>query len=352
MPLPAHQDDEVSLFAIATVLIRNRRRILLWSLLGGLIALVAVLQRPRLYTASMSFVPQGTDATRSGLAALAGQLGLSAPSGNYSQQPEFYLNLLPSRELLLPIVRNTFTVAERGGASVAFYDLFRVPGPPGPAQEEAAVKKLRGMIKTSQLRNTGIIRVAVATQLPSVSLRISEMLVAGLNEYNLRSRQGQAAAERRFVEGRLQIARDSLRAAEDRLQDFLTRNKSGITTSPHLISSSQRLERDVASKTTIVTALTQEYEDVRIREVRDTPTITIVESPAVSTLPEPRRRVMSVLLGLLFGGGVGMVFVLIRAAAANRRRVNDPDAAEFFGALDQSKEQILRRLPLPRRGQS
>jgi uncharacterized protein involved in exopolysaccharide biosynthesis len=351
-PLAAPQDDEISLFAIATVLLRNRWRIVRWAIVGALIALAAVFTRPKLYTASMSFVPQGADAARSSLASLAGQFGIATPSGNYSQQPEFYINLLASRELLLPIARDTFAVGEKGGTRMTFFELFEIRGAPGPAREEAAVKALRGMIKTSQIRNAGIIRANVATKWPSVSFRISESLLDGLNAYNLRSRQGQAAAERRFVEGRLGIAKDSLRAAEDRLQDFLARNKSGINTSPHLNSALQRLERDVSSRTTIVTSLTQDYEDVRIREVRDTPTITVVESPSVSTIPAPRRRAMSTLLGLILGAGAGIVYVLVRAVAASRKSLNDPDAVEFFGALEQSKEQILRRLPLPRRAQS
>ena len=341
-------DDEISLFAVATVLIRNRWRIARWTMLGGMVAFFAVFQKPRLYSASMAFAPQGADAGRSSLASLAGQFGLSAPAGgDYTQQPEFYVNLIPSREILLPIVRDTFVLAEKQNRHVSFMELFEIQGG-GAAQEEAAIKKLRGFVKTGPVRGTGIVRVSVATEWPSVSQKISESLLDGLNEYNLRSRQRTASAERRFVETRLDEARDSLRAAEDRLQEFLDRNKSGINTSPSLSSTHQRLERQVSLRNAVVTTLNQQYEETRIREVRDTPTIAVVESPTTSTVPEPRRRAMSVVLGLVLGGVIGMVMVLIGAASRSGRSLNDPSAAEFFAELDRSKD-TLKRLARPHR---
>lgn len=319
-------------------------------LLGGIVAFLAVFQKPRLYSASMAFAPQGADATRSGLASLAGQFGLSSPvGGDYSAQPEFYVNLLQSREILLPIVRDTFVVAEAGNRRVSFMKLFGISDS-GAAQEETGIKKLRGLLKTNPVRGTGIVRVTVATEWPSVSQGISEALLLGLDTYNMRSRQHSASNERRFIENRLHEARDSLRAVEDRLQAFLDRNKGGINTSPSLMAAYQRLERDVAMKNAVATTLTQQHEETRIREVRDTPTIVVVESPSTSTIPEPRRRVTRVLLGVVIGGVVGIVLVLIGAVSASAWSLRDPHAVEFFAELDRPKQQLLEQVQRFRRG--
>ncbi len=348
-------DEQISLFAIGTVLVRSWRRIVRWALIGGAIALAAVITKPKLFPASLAFVPQGGDAARSGLASLAGQFGISAPTGNPVQQPDFFLALLQSREILAPVVLDTFVVQEDGQSGVAFYDLFRIDGSSPANRLENGLKKLRSRVHPSVVKSAGIVRVVVRTEWPSVSLQISQSLLEGVNAYNLRTRQSQAAAERKFVEGRLNDAKDSLRAAEDRLQEFLAGNRAGINgfiNSPHLNSAYQRYEREVGARMTIVTSLTQEYEETRIREVRDTPTITVFESPSVATTPDPRRRVITVLVGMLVGAGIGAVLALVFAAVSRRRSLRDPEADEFFGVLSDSKNALLRRLPVPRQGQT
>ena len=344
------QDEEISLFAVGTALIRSWRRLVGWTLAGGLLALALVIGKPNLYSATLTFLPQGGDPGRSGLAALAGQFGIPTPTSSPAQQPEFYLVLLQSRVILAPIVVDTFAVPELGQRRLAFVDLLDIQGSSPENRLEKGVKALQKTITTAVVKNASIVRVTVRTRWPSVSLHASQLLLEAINSYNLRMSQSQASAERKFVEGRLEIAKDSLRFAEDRLQDFLSANRSGVSSSPQLNSASQRLERDVGAKTAIMTGLAQEYENVRIREVRDTPTITVVESPSVSTTPEPRGRTLSVLLGLILGAGFGTALALVSATIARRRSLRDPAADEFFGVLGASKDSLLRRLAL--RGRS
>lgn len=336
-------DKQLSLFAIGTVLVRSRWRIARWAVMGGVIAAVAAFTKPTLYSGTFAFVPQGSDAARSGLVSLAGQLGLSTPVGTASQQPDFYVALLQSRELLVPILLDSFIVEEDSGRNAALLDMLNVRGKSPANRVENGVKKLRGRLTTSVTRSAGIIRVSIRTEWRSVSLAISRRLLDGVNEYNVRARQGQASAERKFVEGRLSDAKDSLRAAEERLAVFLTANRGGIQTSPHLSSAWQRFEREVASKTTLVTGLMTESEETRIREVRDTPTIAVFESPSAATIPDPRRRVVTAALGVVLGTGLGVVLALFGAAIRWRRSINDPDADAFFDALNESKDALLRR---------
>ena len=343
-------NEQTSLFTIATVLVRNSWRILGWAIVGGLVALAMVITKPKLYPASFAFVPEGSD--QGGLASLAGQFGISAPFGNQAKQPEFYLALMQSREILAPIVLDTFVVRETGGRPVQFLDLFEIRGSPPSKRLENGLQKLRARTNPSVVRTAGIVRVVVRTEWPSVSLAISQSLLSAVNAYNLRTRQSQASAERKFVEGRLAEAGSALAIVENQLEDFLARNRSGINSSPALHSEWQRIERDVAAKTTILTNLRQEYEDARIREVRDTPTITVFESPAVSPTPEPRGRLGAVLLGLLLGGALGTIVSLTSAILSRRRSLADPDADEFFGALTKWKSSALSRLAIARRRQS
>ncbi len=158
----------------------------------------------------------------------------------------------------------------------------------------------------------------MASRWPSVSLAISTALVTGVNDFNQRTRQGQAAAERKFVEGRLAIAGSDLRTAEDRLEGFLRTNRQ-FASSPDLTFQRDRLQRDLSLKQQVFNSLTQSYEEVRIREVRDTPVITVIEPPAVPTLPQPRGRLLTVLIGLILGGFVGWIIALVSETIRLRR---------------------------------
>lgn len=318
------RDDELSLFAITAILLRNWRRILLGALVGALLALPFALMKPTLYAASFGFIPQSGEAVPSGLSSLAGQFGLSAPGGNPAQRPEFYLTLVPSRELLVPIVQDTLTVPEEGNRRMAVLDLLGVPEGAPHTRLDEGIDMMRLKIETMVIKNGGIVRVYVRTKWPSVSRRISERLLEGVNAFNLRQRQTQATEELRFVQGLLEAAQDSQRMAEDRIQRFLSGNRAGIATSPQLSSTLRRLERDADARTSYVTSLAQQRLDVSTRRSRDTPTITVFESPWVSSIPEPRRRVMTVLTGFFFGGMTAAIVALVAAMFARRRHLMEP----------------------------
>jgi uncharacterized protein involved in exopolysaccharide biosynthesis len=335
--------DEISLFALGTALLRSRWRIARWTLAGGIITALLVAGRPRLYSAHASFVPQGNDGQRAGLTNLAGQFGINIPipvSGTQAVSPEFYLNLLTSPLLLRPIVRDTFVVEEMGGQRLAFLDLFRIEDGTPKYREEQGVKRLSDIVKPGIQKSTGIVEVSAATKWPSVSLAIVNRLLAGVNDYNQRARQGQAAAERKFLEGRLTQAGDDLRVAEDRLVAFLRTNRQ-ITNSPQLTFEQERLQREVTLRQQVVSALTQAYEDARLREVRDTPVITVFEQPTVPSLPLPRGRVARVLLGLVVGAFVGILLTLLGELLARRRQDGLAEAHQLERELIAVKGEVL-----------
>lgn len=333
------RDEEISLFAVGTMLLRNRWRIVRWALAGGVLATLLVLFNPAKYTASASFIPQGTDVSRSGLASLAGQFGLALPTSQ-TLSPDFYAQLLRARTLLLPIARDTFSVAELGGSKLRLYDLLKIRGASPAQRDEKTVKQLEKIVATSVGKTTGIVGFSVTTRWPSVSLGIATRMVTAVDQFNQRTRQGQAASERKFVEGRQTVAGSELRAAEDRLQSFLQNNREWAR-SPELSFQHDRLLRDVNLQQQVFTSLTQSLEEVRIREVRDTPVITIVEPPSVEILPESQRRVLYVLFGLFLGGFVGSLVTFGSGAMQRRRQEGDAEVEEFAGTLSEVKGGML-----------
>jgi tyrosine-protein kinase Etk/Wzc len=341
--------EDVSLLALGTTLVRSRWRILRWMLIGGVVAAVVILPRARTYLASASFTSEGNEANRSSLEALAGQIGIAIPTGSQSLSPDFYLGLLRSRVVLLQIARDTVSVLEQGGKRVPILDLLKIPSGPVPRREEMGVTALQRLLSVSVAKATGVVAFSIATRWRSVSLAIVTALLDGVNQYNERTRQGQATAERKFIEGRLSLATSELRDAENRLAEFLNTNRN-FASSPNLVLDRDRLQRDLALRQQVFTTMTQAYEEARIREVRDTPVIAVFEPPFAPTVPQPRGLIIGTLLGLFLGGLIGALLSLTSGLVRRRQESGSTDAEEFANALKEAKVQLLGGMRRFRRG--
>jgi uncharacterized protein involved in exopolysaccharide biosynthesis len=339
---PAPQN--LSLYEAATALVIGRWRIVRWAVAGAVLGALSVVTKPALYVAATSFVAQGTESSRSGLASLAGQFGVSiAGTGDQSQSPDFYVALLRTRALLVPITHDTFVVAEEAGARKPFSELFNIRTASAPALEEAGVKVLRDLVSPGVSKSTGVVDVSVRTRWPSVSHAIVTRLVAGLNDFNSRTRQTQAREERRFVESLLAKATDSLEAHEASLARFEEANKVWDV-APALRQAHDRLIRAIASQQALVTSLRESNEQARIREVRDTPAITVIDSPWVATTPDPRGRLTRVILAGLLGGAIGVGMVLLSAMLSSQRAAGGGELAALNAAFADARSDFRRLL--------
>ena len=311
------QDESVSLLWMIAVLVRDRRVMLAFTAAGMILGIALALLRPKAYTSVFSFLPQtGQEQTPGGLANLAGQFGISLGSfGSLLQSPQFYADLLVTREVLTPIAQDSFDVWGGATTRVPLPEFLHVRGKDAPAVLENTIRALRRDVISAPIasRTTGIVTVRVRTRSARASQEIAERLLDGLNHFNLVARQSQAREERRFTEERLAEARVSLRTGEDSLERFLTSNRE-FALSPALTFERDRLEREVVFEQQIVTSLAQRYEEDRIREVRETPVITVIDRPNLAALPDRRLRGVILGLGMVAGIFVGVLTVMARDA--------------------------------------
>ena len=175
---------------------------------------------------------------------------------------------------------------------------------------------------------TGVVTLEVEAPAADLAEQLVRHALDLVNAFNLRTRQSQAAAEREFVENRADEAQRDLRAAEDRLQGFLTANRT-YTSSPQLQFQYGRLERDLQMRQDVYSKLVQAYEQARIDEVRNTPVITIVEAPIRPVKPDSRRLVLKALLALFLGGFAGILIALYRQAMLRTSDESPDQYAEF-----------------------
>ncbi len=148
-----------------------------------------------------------------------------------------------------------------------------------------------------------------------------------VNLFNLNRRQGEASAQRVFIEKRVADAQSELRQAEENLQSFLTLNRE--FRSPSLQLEFDRLNRVVTMRQQLYTSLAQAYETAKIEEVRDLPVITVIEPPELPIEPTAHGGTRRTLLGLLIGGLAGVLLAFARDRMATNRERQTDDFVEF-----------------------
>jgi uncharacterized protein involved in exopolysaccharide biosynthesis len=311
---------EVSLVSLLTVLLRRRRVVIGIPL--GLLALAVALHvlRGRTYVAVSSFLPETERAVPAGLSGLAAQFGLSLPTSSSGESVDFYVELTRSPELLRGLAAHWFVVQahpdDPDTLRGTLYDLLRIRGSTRTTREQAAVNTLRRIVVARPERRTGMVVVETRAPWPGLAEAMNSVLLEQISDFNLRRRQSRAAAERRFIEGRVEQAGTELQAAEAALADFLRRN-ARYEQSPDLVVLHGRLQRRIDLQQQVYTGLVQAYEQARIEEVRNTPVITVVEPPQ-GTGKVAGSLGRSLMLALVVGGLIGVGAALLGEHLADR----------------------------------
>lgn len=332
------RDDEVSLWEVLAVLLRRRGTIVAITVVVAVAAGAFAHFRPITYTTSASFRPQGSEASNSQLLALANQFGVNVGGASGDEaSPAFYQELLTSRELLRRASDEPYSVG--GVGPVRLKDLLEVEQDTEAQRDEEVIRWLREeAVSVSTGRETGTVTISVTTEWPDLSKAVAEKLLEEVSRFNLETRQSQAATERAFIEARVQAAQADLDAAEERLRLFLEANRQWAN-SPLLSFRHDGLMREVTLRQSVLTTLIQSYEQARISEVRDTPVITVLQSPYVPPRADARGRVLAVAIGLVLGGMLGIVAAFL-VDAFRRPDTDDPARRDFQETWEAARRSI------------
>ncbi|MBM4184052.1 MAG: hypothetical protein FJ207_07465 [Gemmatimonadetes bacterium] len=333
------REDDFTLFDLMSVLLKRRGIILACTFFGTLLGFVVAVLTPIEYSATVSFLPNsGDESAFQSVAGLAQQFGFTLPSAGAERSPEFYQDLMRSRRVLNGLLASPIIV---GGARVDLAEHFEIEGESAGQETELMRRYLAQEVTAVSLsRQTGVVTIRVTTDLAPLSAAIGERVLDLIAEFDLETRQSRASAERRFSEDRLGELQAELAIAEDSLRMFLDDNRQ-FTNSPQLTFEHARLERRVAMRQEVVTAMAQVYERARIDEVRTTPVMTVVDSPEVPALPNRRGRLLKLLVGVTIGTLVGFASALMREYTLRSRAGNSRTYAELQHVLGEVRRDFL-----------
>jgi uncharacterized protein involved in exopolysaccharide biosynthesis len=310
---------------------------------GTLLALSAALTAEFDYTATASFVAQqGDQGSLSGASSLAQQFGFSIPrSGSSDRSPQFYQDLLESRNVLDQVVLSGVEVpTDNGPRIIDLAEHFLIQNQVPEIRHAMTRDALNAAISTGFSLATSVVTLNIRTSDPEVSASIGRRLLKLITEFDLGSRQSQASAERDFSEERLGQLQAELLTTEDSLKAFLDENRQ-FGNSPNLQFEHDRLQRRVIMKQELVSSMAQAYEQARIDQVRNTPVITVIDQPNPPETPNARGRLMMLMLGVALGVlvGFGLAFAWEFSERAKKRDVEQ--YREFKEALGDVKRDLF-----------
>ena len=250
-PGPTGPDERtISLIAIANMMLRNRRLLVGLPLIVATIVCILALAWPRKYTAQASFMPQSETEDASQFSGLAAQFGIDLGASAPGQSPQFYADLMKSREILGAVVETEYSVPAGSGQPLRVETLIQRYGHGAREVERGrfeAVKKLRKRIGVRVNTETGVLRVSIWARNAELARQIADRFLAEVNRFNQETRRSQAAEERRFAGERVLDGRVRLDSAELSLQQFLQHNRQ-FDASPLLTFEHDRLEREVSMR--------------------------------------------------------------------------------------------------------
>lgn len=311
--------------------------------LMGVLGVVLALLLPKHWAASAAFVPESRSGSLpSSVASLAGQFGLSI-GDDASQSPNFYADVLQSREILEEVVGGTYPLAR--GDSVELLEFLEASGTTARAQIESAARRLKSATLVTVDPRTNIVRVRVEQKDPVLAAAVANRYVEAIHRFNQTTRRSQARARRVFAEQRIGEAQTELQQAEDALQAWLMRNRS-YEGYPELESQHARLQRRVTLRQEVYLSLFREFENARLEEVNDTPVITVVESAVPPARRSRPKRTVLVLMMTVLGGLVGLSAALAAEYLSRLPRSDEAAYDEFrrlSGAFRTDLSRALRR---------
>lgn len=332
----APASDHLTFTRWAAGVLERWRKVLLLGVVGLVSALIATLIIPPVYRSSASFVANSSGASKvqsaaasSPISGLLSQFGGSL-GGDPSESPNFYMELLYSRELLTRVLDSKFPDprTDKPGDSARLVDILRLRSHDPARRMELGVKAMTKDIKAGMDPKTNLVWFSTDAEFPQLSSQISNRIIALVSSFNRETRVSRARSKREFLERRLDSAKTELRASEENLRFFYEQNR-GVLGAPGLRAEEARLKRDVDVHSDLFLNLQGQLEVARIDEINDAALITVIDTAVVPRKAQwPRYGVVSIT-GLALGLLIGLLVAGCAAVLQDWRARNPSEWAEF-----------------------
>ena len=317
------------------------------------LAAIAVLVIPPVYRSEASFVANSSANPKmpalSGTGAIAGlatQLGVNG-GADPSESPNFYNELIDSRELLTRLALSRFRNPRSANPrdSARLVDIFRIRNSDPQRRLELAIKQLHDNIHSDFSVRTNLVWMDVDARWPELSAAIANRAMALVTAFNKEQRVSRARSKRIFLESRVDTSEMHLKDAEERQRAFYEQNRLWRN-APELTFEESRLRREADIANDLYLTLQHQLESARLDEFNDAALITVVDSAVPPRKARWPRYGVLLITTTLAGLILGTLLAGFVAVLDDWRARNPSEALHVRGAFKRARSDLRRVIPI------
>jgi uncharacterized protein involved in exopolysaccharide biosynthesis len=318
-------EEGVDALALLTPLLEKRRAIVAGAVLialavGGYAAL-----KPRKYKAELTITPVVNNKSTSALGGIAALAGASLNTG-YQLTPARMVELLKSRKVLAGV-----GMSRVGPGDETVIDRFFGEKYTRNDQEEVE-RQLERILTVGTNKETGTISVSVQHKDSALARIIASRIVDSASQIFIKTSKAQAQQLREAQEGRVEVARQQLASAKERLREFNFANRAAPSYSSASVER-ERLNGEVNLAEQVYTQAATDRESAYARELEATPTV-VIQDPLPPNLPKVRKRIiMKTAIAGIVSFGVLCLLVIIADFIKRRLDSSDSESDRFRRAV-------------------
>ena len=320
---PYFEEDTISLSDILLTLTEHFKVIVLTTFIAVFFTFTYVqfIQQPKYVSWATVLLPENKVGNLGGLAGLASQFGVNVPMEATTDlsSPSLYPELLRSRTFAEKILDKKFYLIEYGKNLSLLAILTHGDEPPKYGRDtlitEAVELLNEEYLAFDQDPKSTFSVIKVTAPEPRFSKELADVVLAELESLNRYFKSETVSEKNTFIENRIFSVERDLEASELALKDFNERNRQ--ISSPSLQLELERLERDAEVQKGIYLTLKQQLELAKIEEVQEASVVQILDRPQVALKPSNKNLILSVVLSVILGGGLGVLIGFVRSYLDN-----------------------------------
>lgn len=267
-------EEEINLLELLRVVVRNLPLIVKITSAAIVFSVIYSLNLKNVYTAKATLLPPQKE-TGGGATALLASMGggLAGLAGGLGGSADLYLEILKSRSVADAVIKRLDLHTEFKSKNV-----------------DSTRSRLQGVVKFQAGKN-GVITITADYKDPAKAALFANTFIDELQKKSMQLNLTKASTERSFLEKRLTVVKQDLKAAEEEMKNFQEKNKTikADSQAAAAIEGIARLRAEIVSKEVQLAALRNSMTD---------------ESAEVSTLLAGISRLKK-QLGTMSGSGGG-----------------------------------------------
>ncbi len=284
------------------------------TILGLIYALLAT----KWYEVEIKILPteNNDNMTLREYASIAALAGVNIPMGGASYH-YFYPDIIKSNYILDKVLKHKFWIESEKDSLT----LFEFWGTKIDSSKkywkvklfEIARRKLKNSyIKIDIDEMTEMIKLYVNVPKDrALAAQLANFIISQLDIYNRTVRKTKAKEQREFIEKAIITNKKILAKAEYKLMKFETQNKDIISPEQKIIHN--RLLTNVEIYRNILIELKKQLELIKIEEIKEIPTLNIIEKAQMPYYKKKPKRLIIILLSFVLGLSVSVIYVVAKS---------------------------------------